>query len=186
MSLSIGLAAPVGNRAKARIKQRIRLIAQELIKIAAERKLKPGIAMEPPDGVFDEFAARFPYAETEDQLRAIADVLADMPSGRTMDRLVCGDVGFGKTEVALRAAFGAVMSGNQVAVLMPTTLLALTACALLSATASMPAGEHRPALPVGRPSEITESRKGLANGNMDIVIGTHPCWLNDLLRDLGL
>ena len=77
-----------------------------------------------PEGLYDEFAARFPYPETEDQLNAIADVFEDLRSGRPMDRLVCGDVGFGKTEVALRAAFVAVMSGKQVAVVVPTTLLA--------------------------------------------------------------
>ena len=80
-------------------------------------------ALEPPPGVYEEFAARFPYEETEDQLRAIEAVLEDMASGRPMDRLVCGDVGFGKTEVALRAAFVAAMSGKQVALLAPTTLL---------------------------------------------------------------
>ncbi len=79
--------------------------------------------LQPPEGLYDEFCARFPYAETEDQQRAIADVIADLASGRPMDRLVCGDVGFGKTEVALRAAFVAAMSGKQVAVVAPTTLL---------------------------------------------------------------
>ena len=80
--------------------------------------------MAPPEGTWDEFCARFPFAETEDQSRAIADVLEDLAAGRPMDRLICGDVGFGKTEVALRAAFVAAMSGAQVAVVVPTTLLA--------------------------------------------------------------
>ena len=80
--------------------------------------------LHPPDGVFDEFSARFPYEETDDQLSAIGDVLEDLESGRPMDRLICGDVGFGKTEVALRAAFVAAMSGQQVAIVVPTTLLA--------------------------------------------------------------
>src|SRR3546814_19079584 len=80
--------------------------------------------MAPPEGAFEEFCARFGFAETEDQLRAIEDTLADLASGRPMDRLICGDVGFGKTEVALRAAFVAAMSGHQVAMVVPTTLLA--------------------------------------------------------------
>src|SRR6185437_11485634 len=109
---------------KARVKQRIKDIAQQLIAVAAERQLKQGEAMPPPEGLYEEFAARFPYPETEDQQRAILDTLGDMASGRSMDRLICGDVGFGKTEVALRAAFLAAMSGAQVAVVVPTTLLA--------------------------------------------------------------
>ena len=80
--------------------------------------------MPPPEGLYDEFAARFPYEETEDQQTAIDAVLDDLAAGRPMDRLVCGDVGFGKTEVALRAAFVAAMDGKQVAVVVPTTLLA--------------------------------------------------------------
>ena len=80
--------------------------------------------IDPPPGLFDEFCARFPYEETDDQLNSIADVLADLASGRPMDRLICGDVGFGKTEVALRAAFVVAMSGKQVAMVCPTTLLA--------------------------------------------------------------
>jgi transcription-repair coupling factor (superfamily II helicase) len=109
---------------KARMKARVREIAAELIRIAAARELKSLPAIDPPQGVYDEFCARFPYQETDDQDRAIAEVIADLARGRPMDRLVCGDVGFGKTEVALRAAFVAAMSGAQVAVVVPTTLLA--------------------------------------------------------------
>ena len=108
---------------KARVKKRIRDIAGELIRVAAERQLRPGDVLQPPEGIYEEFAARFPYPETEDQLNAIADTLADMASGKPMDRLICGDVGFGKTEVALRAAFIAAMAGSQVAMVVPTTLL---------------------------------------------------------------
>ncbi len=158
---------------KARIKQRIRAIARELIKIAAERRLKPGIVMEPPAGTFDEFCARFPYPETEDQLRAIADVLEDMASGRPMDRLICGDVGFGKTEVALRAAFVAAISGHQVAVVTPTTLLARQHFQTFS--------ERFKNLPVriGVLSRLVSAREGMetkkeiADGTVEIVIGTH-------------
>ena len=110
---------------KARLKARIRDMADRLIRLAAERALRKGAVLTPPDHhAWEEFCARFPYAETEDQLNAIADVLGDLESGEPMDRLICGDVGFGKTEVALRAAFVAAMSGMQVAVIAPTTLLA--------------------------------------------------------------
>ena len=108
---------------KAKVKERIRELAGELIKVAAERALRKGTVLDLPHGVYEEFAARFPYEETEDQLAAIEAVLEDMASGRPMDRLLCGDVGFGKTEVALRAAFVAAMAGKQVALLAPTTLL---------------------------------------------------------------
>ena len=107
---------------KARVKQRIRDIANQLMKTAL-RQIKTADVLQPAEGLFDEFCARFPYAETEDQQRAIAEVIGDLANGRPMDRLVCGDVGFGKTEVALRAAFVAAMSGKQVAVVTPTTLL---------------------------------------------------------------
>ncbi|MBI3707821.1 MAG: DEAD/DEAH box helicase, partial [Proteobacteria bacterium] len=108
---------------KARVKQRITQIAGKLIAIAVQRQLREGERVVPPEGLYQEFCARFPYPETEDQARAIEDTLNDLASGRPMDRLICGDVGFGKTEVALRAAFIAVMAGAQVAVVVPTTLL---------------------------------------------------------------
>ena len=109
---------------KARLKLRIRHMAQGLIKIAAARALHEAPKLTPPEGLYEEFCARFPYDETEDQLGAIEATLSDMASGKPMDRLICGDVGFGKTEVALRAAFAAAINGVQVAVVVPTTLLA--------------------------------------------------------------
>ena len=109
---------------KARMKNRIREIAGELIKVAAERQLREAPRLAVGAGLYDEFCAGFPYEETDDQHAAIAAVLDDLASGRPMDRLICGDVGFGKTEVALRAAFIAAMNGKQVAVVVPTTLLA--------------------------------------------------------------
>src|SRR5690606_17264714 len=111
---------------KAKLKQRIRDMAERLIAVAAQRALRTADRLEPETDshAYERFGARFPYQETDDQLRAIADVLGDMASGNPMDRLICGDVGFGKTEVALRAAFVAAMSGVQVAVIAPTTLLA--------------------------------------------------------------
>ncbi len=109
---------------KARMKARIREIAGELIKIAAERQLREAARLTPDRGSYDEFCARFPYEETEDQQAAIDTTLGDLAGGRPMDRLICGDVGFGKTEVALRAAFATAINGKQVAVIAPTTLLA--------------------------------------------------------------
>ncbi|HYN45545.1 MAG TPA: CarD family transcriptional regulator, partial [Allosphingosinicella sp.] len=117
------LGGEAWQRRKSRMKERIRAIAGDLIKVAAERALRPGAIVEPDTG-YAAFADRFPYEETEDQDRAIDDVMADLGAGKPMDRLICGDVGFGKTEVALRAAFAAAMSGHQVAIIAPTTLLA--------------------------------------------------------------
>ena len=107
---------------KAKLKQRIREMAGKLIQIAAARALKEAPRLVPQDGLYDEFCARFPYEETEDQQNTIDAVLDDLAAGRPMDRLVCGDVGFGKTEVALRAAFAAALNGKQVAVVVPTTM----------------------------------------------------------------
>src|SRR6201984_3478460 len=109
---------------KAKLKNRIREMAGELIKIAAERHLHEAPKLAVQTGLYDEFCARFPYDETEDQLTAIQTTLKDLEAGRPMDRLICGDVGFGKTEVALRAAFAVALDGKQVAVVVPTTLLA--------------------------------------------------------------
>ena len=109
---------------KARMKSRIRGIAGELIKVAAERQLREAPRLTVGPGAYDEFCAGFPYEETDDQLAAIEATVKDLGNGRPMDRLICGDVGFGKTEVALRAAFIAAINGKQVAVVVPTTLLA--------------------------------------------------------------
>src|SRR5207248_3485873 len=106
---------------KARMKNRIREIANELIKVAAERLLREAPKLTAEPGPYDEFCAGFPYEETDDQQAVIDVVLDELASGRPMDRLICGDVGFGKTEVALRAAFVAAMNGRQVALVVPTT-----------------------------------------------------------------
>ena len=172
---------------KARLKERIKEMAGELLRVAAERRLRPGERMSPPEGLYQEFAARFPYMETEDQSRAIEDVLGDLASGRPMDRLICGDVGFGKTEVALRAAFIAVMEGWQVAVVVPTTLL----CRQHLLTFS----ERFEGLPV-RIAQLSrlvtgkragEVRRDMANGQLDIVIGTHALLAKSIaFKRLGL
>ncbi len=158
---------------KSKAKQRIRDMAGELIRIAASRRLRDAEVMAPAEGAWEEFCARFPFAETEDQTRAIADVLEDIASGRPMDRLICGDVGFGKTEVALRAAFVAAMSGNQVAVVVPTTLLARQHFRTFSARfAGLPVKVAQLSRMVTA-KEAAENRKALASGDVQIVVGTH-------------
>ncbi|MEO9463188.1 MAG: transcription-repair coupling factor [Marinomonas sp.] len=158
---------------RASLKKRILEIAGELMQVAAARALKKAPVLAADPASFNQFLDRFPWEETEDQDRAIGDVLRDLESGRPMDRLVCGDVGFGKTEVALRAAFVAAMNGQQVAVVAPTTLLARQHFTNFTERfAGFP-------LNIGRLSrlvpakEMTQTREGLASGDIDIVIGTH-------------
>ena len=172
---------------KAKVKQRIRELADELIKIAAERQMRKGTALELPPGIYEEFAARFPYEETEDQLKAVEAVLEDMASGRPMDRLICGDVGFGKTEVALRAAFVAAMAGKQVAMLAPTTLLVRQHHrVLMSRFEGLPVRVAQLSRFVTA-KEVKEVKKGLAEGRIDIVVGTHALLAKDVsFRNLGL
>ncbi|SEG00074.1 transcription-repair coupling factor [Jhaorihella thermophila] len=158
---------------KAKLKQRIREMADRLIRVAAERALRKAPVLEPEHHAWESFCARFPYQETDDQLRAIADVLDDLSSGTPMDRLVCGDVGFGKTEVAMRAAFVAAMSGVQVAVIAPTTLLARQHYASFAERfRGFPVNVRQLSRFVSA-GEARETRKGLADGSVDIVIGTH-------------
>ncbi|MBV9775872.1 MAG: DEAD/DEAH box helicase, partial [Acetobacteraceae bacterium] len=158
---------------KARMKSRIRDMAAGLIHVAAERQVRDAISLTPPEGPWDEFCARFPFAETEDQARAIDDVLEDLASGRPMDRLICGDVGFGKTEVALRAAFIAAMAGAQVAVVVPTTLLARQHYRTFSARfAGLPVRVAQLSRMVPA-REAAEVRKGITDGGVNVVIGTH-------------
>ena len=169
------------------MKQRIRDMADELIRIAAARKIRDAAIMAPGEGTWDEFCARFPFAETEDQSRAIADVLEDLASGRPMDRLICGDVGFGKTEVALRAAFVAAMSGAQVAVVVPTTLLARQHFRTFSERfAGLPVKVAQLSRMVAA-KEAAEVRRGIADGTINIVIGTHALLAKSIeFADLGL
>ena len=135
---------------KSRMKNRIREMAKGLIEIAAQRQLREAPKLAPPEGLYDEFCARFPYDETEDQLAAIDATLDDLAAGRPMDRLVCGDVGFGKTEVALRAAFCAAINGKQVAVVAPTTLLARQHYKTFTERFCRPAGANRTIVAHGR------------------------------------
>ncbi|HEX2727102.1 MAG TPA: transcription-repair coupling factor, partial [Beijerinckiaceae bacterium] len=172
---------------KSRMKKRIREMAGALMKIAAARIMKEAPRLVPAPGLYDEFSARFPYEETEDQQNAIDAVMEDLSSGRPMDRLICGDVGFGKTEVALRAAFTTAMTGKQVAVIVPTTLLARQHFKTFS--------ERFKGLPLNiaqasrfTPSgELKKVKEGLTDGGIDIVVGTHAL-LGKAIRfkDLGL
>ncbi len=172
---------------RARMKKRIREMADQLIKVAAARMLRKAPVMTPPEGLYDEFRARFPYEETDDQLSAIEAALDDLTSGRPMDRLVCGDVGFGKTEVALRAAFVTALSGHQVAVVVPTTLLARQhAKTFTERFAQFPIRiGHASRLVSAR--ELEATKNGLKDGTVDIVIGTHALLGKAIeFKDLGL
>src|SRR6056297_2061211 len=172
---------------KARLKERIREMADRLIRIAAERELRRAPVLEPEHHAWEAFSARFPYTETDDQLRAIEDVMEDMEAGRPMDRLICGDVGFGKTEVAMRAAFVAAMSGAQVAVIAPTTLLARQH---YQSFAERFRGFPVTVRPLSRfvgQAEATLTRDGLAKGTVDIVVGTHALLAKGVrFKNLGL
>ncbi|MEC8642727.1 MAG: DEAD/DEAH box helicase, partial [Pseudomonadota bacterium] len=157
----------------ARIKGRVRIMAEQLINIAAQRQTAHAEALRPEAGSFAEFCARFGFAETDDQLGAIEDVIVDLASGRATDRLICGDVGFGKTEVALRAAFIAAMSGYQVALVAPTTLLARQHGRLFAERfAGFPVkiGVLSRMTPAGEAKQI---RADIATGDVQIAIGTH-------------
>jgi transcription-repair coupling factor (superfamily II helicase) len=166
------LGGEAWQRRKARMKDRIREIAGELIRVAAMRATRPGVVAE-ADSSYPAFVDRFPYEETDDQDRAIGDVLQDLEAGKPMDRLVCGDVGFGKTEVALRAAFVMAMSGKQVALVCPTTLLAR------QHYSNFVERFHGFPIEIGRLSrlvpaaEAKRTKEGLADGRIDIVVGTH-------------
>jgi transcription-repair coupling factor (superfamily II helicase) len=172
---------------KARAKHRIQDMAAGLIRLAAERQMREAPLLAADDGAFAEFCARFPYNETEDQARAIADVLEDFAAGKPMDRLICGDVGFGKTEVALRAAFVAAMAGTQVAVVVPTTLLARQHYRVFSARfAGLPVKVAQLSRMVTA-KEAAAVRAGLADGSIGIVIGTHALMAKAIaFSDLGL
>ena len=172
---------------KARMKARILAIAGDLIKIAAERQLREAPKLTVTPGAYDEFCAGFPYEETEDQLTAIEAALDDLAKGRPMDRLVCGDVGFGKTEVALRAAFDAAINGKQVAVVVPTTLLARQHFKTFrDRFRGFPVNVAQASRLVPA-AELKDVKAGLAEGQVDIVVGTHALLGKGIkFKDLGL
>ena len=172
---------------KAKIKERIKIMAEQLIRIAANRAVATTEPLVAQAGSFAEFCARFGFSETDDQLDAISDVLEDMASGKATDRLICGDVGFGKTEVALRAAFVAAMAGYQVALVTPTTLLARQHGKVFK--------ERFDGFPVNvsvlsrmtSTAEAKTIRENISNGDAQIVIGTHALLAKSIsFSNLGL
>ena len=174
-------------RAKSRAKSAAKDIAKDLIRLYAERQRLPGYAFPPDSELEDEFAAAFEYEETESQLTAIEEIKRDMMRGVPMNRLLCGDVGFGKTEVALRAAFKAIVAGKQVALLVPTTILALQHYqTALSRMRSYPVNIEM----ISRFRTAREQEKILrktARGEVDLLIGTHKLLSSKVsFRDLGL
>lgn len=181
------LGGAAWKRSKSRIRRSLRLMAEELLRMSAARQSRPGHTFCQPDHIFREFEVSFPWTETPDQERTINEVISDMASSTPMDRLVCGDVGFGKTEVALRAAFLAATDGKQTALLVPTTVLAQqhyqnfvhrledfpVTVGLLSRFVS--------------PSKQKSTLKSLVSGQLDIIIGTHRLLSEDVdFHDLGL
>lgn len=172
---------------KARLKQRIKDMADRLIRVAAERELRRAPILEPSDEMWEAFCARFPYEETEDQLTTIEAVVDDLAKGRPMDRLVCGDVGFGKTEVAMRAAFIAAAAGLQVAVVAPTTLLSRQHTqSFKERFRGFPMNVRQLSRFVGT-KEAAQTRDGIARGEVDIAIGTHALLSQQVrFKNLGL
>ena len=162
---------------KAKLKQRIREIADKLMRIAAERALRHAPVLEAPHSIWEAFAARFPYTETEDQLSAISDVVADLEKGSPMDRLIVGDVGFGKTEVAMRAAFVAALSGMQVALICPTTLLARQHYRSFVERFRGFAITIKPLSRFVSAKDAANTRTAMADGSVDIVKAPMRCWL---------
>ncbi len=172
---------------KAKLKDRIKEIADRLMRIAAERALRHAPVLEAPHSIWEAFAARFPYQETDDQLSAIADVVADLEKGSPMDRLVVGDVGFGKTEVAMRAAFVAALSGMQVAVICPTTLLARQHYrSFVERFRGFPISV-RPLSRFVSAKDANQTREMIAEARVDIVVGTHALLAKGIrFKNLGL
>ncbi|MGB4057410.1 MAG: transcription-repair coupling factor [Alphaproteobacteria bacterium] len=172
---------------KAKIKQDLMIMAGQLLKIAAERKLKRAVKLDIDAGIYNEFAAKFPYQETEDQERAINDVIADLAGDMPMDRLVCGDVGFGKTEVALRAAYVAAKDGAQVAVVVPTTLLARQHYKNFSNRFAGTGIRVEQLSRMVTSKDADRTKEGLKDGSVGIVVGTHALFSKEVkFANLGL
>lgn len=174
---------------KAKLRQRMKVAAEELLQIAAKRAMHKAPVLEPPTGLYAEFCQRFPYTETEDQNTAINEVLEDLASGTPMDRLVCGDVGFGKTEVAMRAAFAAVSAEKpvQVAIITPTTLLARQHHqGFVERFKDMPVHIEQLSRMVST-TKANEVKEQISQGKVDIVIGTHALLSKQIdFHNLGL
>jgi transcription-repair coupling factor (superfamily II helicase) len=174
-------------RVKARVKADVKAVAEDLLKLYAARKASPGAACAPRDGDFLNFEAAFPYEETPDQARAIEDVMSDLERPSPMDRLVCGDVGFGKTEVAVRAAYRVACDGRQTAVLVPTTILAEQHERTFRERLAEWPVKVESLTRFRSPREQREVLEGLRIGSVDILIGTHRILQKDVqFKDLGL
>lgn len=174
-------------KSKEKVKEAVKRLAIDLVKLYAERKVRPGVIFSGRDALFQEFESKFAFDETPDQLKAIDQTLADMESGKVMDRLVCGDVGYGKTEIALRAAFRAVSDGKQVAVLVPTTVLAFQHEQSFRARMKDYPIEIASVSRFKSAKEQKTVLEALAKGKLDIVIGTHRLLSKDVqFHDLGL
>ncbi len=158
---------------KAKAKNRINEMAEKLMELAAQRELSKGIKIAAPEGIYQEFCAKFPYEETEDQLNAIEDIMEDFLKSKTSDRLICGDVGFGKTEVALRSAFVAAISGHQVALIVPTTLLARQHYQNFKQRFEGFPIKVAQLSRMVTPKQAKETKKAITDGTIDIVVGTH-------------
>ena len=172
---------------KAKLKERIREMADKLLRIAAERSLRKSEILEVSPDKWNAFCARFPYVETDDQLNAIEDVVSDMSSGKPMDRLICGDVGFGKTEVALRAAFIAASAGTQVAIIAPTTLLARQHFKSFEERFRGTGIRVKQLSRFVTTSQMKKNREALRDGAVEIIIGTHALLAKDIkFANLGL
>jgi transcription-repair coupling factor (superfamily II helicase) len=172
---------------KAKLKERIREMADKLLRIAAERSLRKSEILEVSPDKWNAFCARFPYDETDDQLNAIEDVVSDMSSGKPMDRLICGDVGFGKTEVALRAAFIAASAGTQVAIIAPTTLLARQHFKSFEERFRGTGIRVKQLSRFVTTSQMKKNREALRDGAVEIIIGTHALLAKDIkFANLGL
>lgn len=175
------------NKVKSKVRSSVKDIADDLIKLYAERQSRPGYAFSKDTPYQKDFEAMFPYEETRDQLRAIEEIKADMEKPRPMDRLLCGDVGYGKTEVAIRAAFKAAIDGKQVAVLVPTTILAQQHYETFRERFSGFPFNIRVLSRFRSKKEQTETIKSIKTGAVDIVIGTHRLLSKDVVfKDLGL
>lgn len=172
---------------KSKVKKDLLAMAGDLLQVAAARQLKEGEVLEVPEGLYQEFVSRFPYTETEDQLTSINAVIEDLHKGRPMDRLVCGDVGFGKTEVALRAAFVASMAGVQVAIVAPTTLLARQHYLEFTRRfKGLPIRVEQLSRLV-KPKQANQTKQDIKDGKVDIVIGTHAVLADSInFKQLGL
>ena len=181
------LGGQIWTKTKARVRRAVREMAEELLAVIAARDQLPGHAFPAPDASYEEFEARFRFDDTPDQRKATDDVLGDMQRARPMDRLVCGDVGFGKTEVACRAAYLAASGGKQVAFLVPTTVLCQQHVETLRERFAQTAISVAALSRMTPPKQLKEVREGLASGKLDVVIGTHRLLSKDIVfRNLGL